>query len=361
MNKQNITHEYYMQLALELARQGLGTTSPNPMVGCVIVKNEKVIGQGFHVRSGEPHAEPNAINSCIEDVSGADLYVTLEPCCHTNKKTPPCVNLIIEKKIKRVFVACLDPNPEVAGRGIEILKKAGIETQVGILEQESNELNEVFNKAITTNLPFVHLKLAQTLDGKMSTLSGDSKWITDELARKEVHKLRLKYDAVMIGKNTLNNDNPSLDIRMGVNNKNKTPYRVILGNPDSFDMTSKILSDDNPSKTIVLATSINKSENRLNLEARGIKFIEHKSFNQSLRDLKALGIQSILVEGGARLAEEIIESELYDRISIYVAPKVVGQGLSYFNKDNKFMADAINFEQSKVRVVGNQAVFEVRK
>ena len=357
MNKINLNHEKYMRIALDLAKEGLGTTSPNPMVGAVVVKNGQVIGSGFHVRSGEPHAEPNAINSCTEDVSGSDLYVTLEPCCHTNKKTPPCTNLIIEKKVKRVFVASLDPNPEVAGKGIAILKKAGIETSVGILEDESRKLNEVFSKAITTDLPFIHLKLAQTLDGKMSTLSGDSKWITDESARKEVHQLRLKYDAVMIGKNTLNNDNPSLDIRMGVDHKNKTPFRIILGNPKNFEMKSKILNDDKLHKTIVLATS---NENTSQLEDKGIRVLKHKSLKESFQSLKVLGIQSILVEGGARLAEDIIEAGLYDRISIYVAPKVVGKGLSYFNKDNQFMKDAISFENSKVRVLGNQAVFEVR-
>lgn len=350
-----------MKEAIELAKLGNGTTSPNPMVGCVVVKDDLIIGRGFHVRSGEPHAEPNAINDASEDVSGADLYVTLEPCCHTNKKTPPCTNLIIQKKIKRVFVATLDPNPEVSGKGVEILKDAGIEVYVGLLGDEARKLNEVFNKTIISSLPFVHLKLAQTLDGRMSTISGDSKWITDELARKEVHELRLKYDAVMIGKNTLNNDNPSLDIRMGICHKNKIPYRVVIGNPENFNLDSKILNDEFPSKTIVLSTGDLKSAATITLLDRGIKVIAYRELSAALRELKFLGLQSILIEGGAQLAEEIISSDLYDRISIYVAPKIVGQGLSYFNKDNKFMADAINFESATVRVIGNQAVFEVSK
>ena len=225
----------FMREALSLARRGLGTTSPNPMVGAVVVRAGEIIGRGFHQKAGEPHAEPNAINDCeINDLSECELYVTLEPCCHTNKRTPPCTSLIIEKGIRKVHVATLDPNPSVSGKGVEVLESVGVQVSVGLLEKEAAALNEVFNKTILSNLPYVHLKLAQTLDGKLATLSGDSKWITDESARTRVHELRLKYDAVMVGRNTLNNDDPSLDIRMGIDAKDKVPFRIILGNPEKF-------------------------------------------------------------------------------------------------------------------------------
>ncbi len=357
-----MSDKFYMTLAIKNALKGIGTTSPNPMVGAVIVKNGQVIGEGFHVRSGEPHAEPNAIANSIESVENSTMYVTLEPCCHVNKKTPPCTDLIIEKKIKRVVIAALDPNPEVAGKGVELLRSCGIEVEVGLLEKEAKDLIEVFSKAITSEFPFVHLKLAQSLDGKISTLSGDSKWITDEQARTEVHRLRLKYDAVMVGRKTLNNDNPKLNIRMGVDAKGKVPIRIIVGDPEKFNEDSFILSEDTE-KTIVLCSFDHNVEK---LVDKKIKYIQVKqndgeiNLSEAFIKLKELGIQSILVEGGSRLAGSIIKEKLFDRATIYIAPILVGEGRSYWVDAPIKMSDSLKFENVSVRALGNQAVFEVK-
>ncbi len=362
-NQEHIDIQFMMR-ALENARKGLGTVSPNPLVGAVVVKDNIILGEGYHIRSGEGHAEVNAVASCGEkNIEGATIYVTLEPCCHTNKKTPPCTNLLMQRKFKRVVVACLDPNPNVAGNGIKILRDAGIEVVVGVLEKEAKILNEVFFKYIKNKIPFIHLKLAQTLDGRMATINGDSKWITDEAARSLVHQMRLKYDAVMIGRNTLNADNPGLDIRMGVDAKGKTPYRVVVGNPKNINLDSKIFSDEHTDKTILIArvndyqSAPDEVLNRL--DEKKIRVLFASDLKEAIVKLGEVGITSILVEGGPMLASTIIEEKLFDRISIFVAPKIIGEGLSYFNYKAEKMADALNFSNAEVKVVGQQALFEL--
>lgn len=347
----------FMKRALALAGKGVGTVSPNPMVGAIVVKDNIILGEGYHIRSGEGHAEVNAILACGDlDLTGATIYVTLEPCCHTNKKTPPCTSLLIEKKIKRVVVACLDANPEVAGKGLEILKSKSIEVESGVLEEEAKQLNEIFFKYVSTKVPYIHIKLAQTLDGKMSTFSGDSKWISDEDCRREVHELRLLNDAIMIGRQTLNNDNPSLDIRMGINHKNKTPWRIIVGNPEKYNWDTKILSDEMTDKTLIITKNTN-FRNSKNIRTIHIK----DSISESFEEMGRLGITSILVEGGPHLISTIIEENLYDKITVYVAPKMIGEGISYFKKSNQLMSHAINFDDVKVSVINNQAKFELYK
>ena len=205
--------EQYMQQALDLAKTAMGHTSPNPMVGCVVVKNGKLVASGCHERYGEFHAERNALTRCKEDLTGADLYVTLEPCCHQGK-TPPCTDIIIERKIGRVFVGALDPNPKVDGGGIKILREHGIEVITGILEQECLALNEIFFHYITTGLPYVAMKYAMTLDGKIASANGDSKWVTGEKAREHVHFLRKKYSAILAGIDTVLADDPLLNCRI---------------------------------------------------------------------------------------------------------------------------------------------------
>ena len=369
MNSQEYIDHKFMEIALGLAKRGMGTVAPNPMVGAVVVKNNIILGQGWHVQPGQPHAEPNAIADCEESCEGATIYVTFEPCCHTNKRTPPCTNAILQNKFKRVVIATLDPNPLVAGNGVKILEDAGIEVTVGVMEKESQQLNEIFFKNILSKKPFVHLKMAQTLDGKLSTMSGDSKWITDESARRIVHELRLQYDAVMVGRKTLNNDNPSLDIRMGVDSKNKTPFRIVVGNIREMNLEAKIFNDEFTNKTIVL-TSI---EDYQKAEEVKIKHLTDKKvqivftsikedkmdIEEGLNKLGELGVTSILVEGGGMLAASLLEKKLVDKTTIFVAPKVIGKGVSYYEKENTLMADALNFENITVKTVGNQAMFEM--
>ena len=228
--------EQYMQQALDLAKTAMGHTSPNPMVGCVVVKNGKLVASGCHERYGEFHAERNALTRCKEDLTGADLYVTLEPCCHQGK-TPPCTDIIIERKIGRVFVGALDPNPKVDGGGIKILREHGIEVITGILEQECLALNEIFFHYITTGLPYVAMKYAMTLDGKIASANGDSKWVTGEKAREHVHFLRKKYSAILAGIDTVLADDPLLNCRT---EEGVDPIRVICDSHLRLPMDSQI-------------------------------------------------------------------------------------------------------------------------
>lgn len=373
MEKQELRDLAYMRMALDLAQKGEGTTSPNPMVGAVIVKDGIILGKGWHIKAGGPHAEPAAISNVSEEqqaeIKGATIYVTLEPCCHTNKRTPPCTNALLKAGFGRVVVACLDPNPEVAGNGIKILEAAGIECKVGVLEEEAKVLNEIFFKTMKSKLPYIHLKLAQTLDGKLSTMSGDSKWITDENARMMVHAYRKKYDGVMVGRKTLNNDDPSLNIRFGLDDSGKVPYRIVMGSISKMDPLSKIFNDEHTHKTVIVTTGADYQAAADDV----VKFFTDKRIRivfakadkgeviieDALAQLKAIGIQSILVEGGGMLASTILKNKLADKMTIFVAPKILGNGISYFNEELSQMSDALNFENVVVRNIGQQAMFEI--
>lgn len=358
MNK----NEKYIQLCFELARHGMGSVAPNPMVGAVVVKNGEVIGKGYHQKYGEPHAEPNAISSATQSVEGATLYCSLEPCCHTNKQTPPCTDLIIKSKIAKVVVSNLDPNPEVAGKGLEILRKNGIETEHGICSDEGEKLNEVFFKYITSKSPFVHLKMAQTLDGRIATATGDSKWITDEYARTIVHQMRYQYDAVMVGRGTLNSDNPSLDIRY-IESNNKLPYRIVVGNPQEMDWNSKVLSDAHTCKTILVASPEQieclDCKTRDYISDKSITLISASSLKQALLKIGEMKISSILLEGGSKLATSFVEQKLVDKISIFIAPKIIGNGPSSFEGTTfEKMDQAIQFRNIEVKSISNQVLIE---
>jgi len=342
-----------MLRALELAKKGQGTVAPNPMVGALIVKNDEVIGEGFHKRQGGPHAEVEAINATKEIIEGSTLFCTLEPCCHTNKITPPCTDLIIEKKIKKVFIACLDPNPEVSGKGVKKLREHGIEVEVGLLEDRSKALNKVFFKYITTKRPYIHLKMAMTLDGKMFSQTGSSKWITSSVAREEVHELRNEYDAIWVGMNTLLNDNPSLNTRKETQiiKENK---KIVIG--DLSKLQGKDLKVLNHKEKLY---GINTG-----LEAEAA--YETNKFDGDLKEsvawLGEKGISSILVEGGSRLVSNLIELDLYDEISIYIAPKLIGNGSSIYESIENFdMQKALSLSGNWRILDSNEAVFEVRK
>ena len=344
----------YMKRALELAKKGLGTVTPNPMVGAVVVKNGKIIGEGFHKVKGGDHAEVDAIKNASSSVEGCDVYCTLEPCCHTNKLTPPCTELLISKKVKRVFIACLDPNPEVAGKGIKKLEEHGIEVHVGLLEEEAIELNKVFFKFITDGKPYIHLKMAMTLDGKMFSQTGSSKWITSETARNEVHQLRKAYDAVWIGMNTLLEDDPSLNTRESeiITKENK---KVVIG--DLRKLKNKEL------KVLTHKDKLYGIHTGSELEELGFEYFQFNGrLSDSLQWLGDKGITSLLVEGGSKLISSLIEEDLYNEISVYVAPKLIGNGSSIYESKNNFdMEKAMSLKGSWRLLDSNEAVFEVKK
>ncbi len=318
----------YMKKALELAKKGVGYTNPNPMVGAVIVKNNKIIGQGYHKEYGGPHAEVNAFNNCISDPSNATMYVTLEPCSHYGK-TPPCANSIVEKGIKKVVIAMEDPNPTVAGRGIQILRENNIEVVVGIMEKESKDLNEIFIKYISTKLPFCIMKTAMTLDGKIATYTGDSMWVTGEESRKNVHLLRHKAAGIMVGVGTVLVDDPMLTTRLeGMAGKN--PIRVIVDTHGRIPLDSKVLKCDKDHKTIIATTEL-ASESKV----RAIKETDAQVLIIPIKDsrvdlsylMKVLGdlkIDSILLEGGSTLNYSALKEGIIDKVITYIAPKLIG-------------------------------------
>ncbi len=256
-----MTDESYIQLTIEIAKKGEGSVSPNPLVGCVITKNNRIIGAGYHEKYGEAHAEINAINSCAESLEGSTLYVNLEPCSHFGK-TPPCVDRIIKEKIKRVVIGTLDINPLVSGNGVKALKKAGIEVKVGILEKECIELNKFFFKYITEKLPYVTLKAAQTLDGMIADKNNYSEWISSSESRKYVHWLRSRYDAVLIGSETARKDNPKLTVRMV---EGRNPFRVVLDSNLKLKSKSKSFKNNSDNKTIVVTSEKKSNQNQTRL------------------------------------------------------------------------------------------------
>ena len=253
-----MTDESYIKLAIEIAKKGRGSVSPNPLVGCIIVKDERIIGAGYHEKYGENHAEINAINSAKESIEGSTLFVNLEPCSHQGL-TPPCVDKIIENKIKRVVIGTLDMNPLVCGNGIKKLKSAGIDVKAGILESECTALNKFFFKHITKKIPYVTLKIAQTLDGKIADSKGDSKWISSLLSRRYVHELRSKYDAVLIGLGTVLKDNPSLTVRL---TEGRNPRRVILDTRLRLSTEHKLFSSNSDKKLVIVTSNKSKSKER---------------------------------------------------------------------------------------------------
>ncbi len=325
----------FMQEALRMARRGLGHTSPNPMVGAVVVKNGQIVGRGYHRRAGGPHAEVGALSQAGEQAHGADLYVTLEPCCHFGR-TPPCAEAIIAAGIKRVFAAWQDPNPQVNGKGLARLREAGIEVHIGLfatanlpsarLEAQAKELNEAHHKFITTGLPLVTLKLACSLDGKIATRAGESRWITGEQARRFVHRLRAGHDAILVGAQTVLQDDPELTVR---HCKGKHPRRIVVDSRGRISPAARILCACNP-PPIVATTSLAPEEKREALAQTGAEVLvlperEGKVSLEAL--LQALGerkITSLLVEGGGKLAAGLLEANLVDKAWFIIAPVIIG-------------------------------------
>lgn len=336
----------FMSLALELAKKGLGHTNPNPLVGAVLVRNGKIIGTGFHEKYGGHHAEVNAINDAIlknEKIEGSTLYVNLEPCSHTNKQTPPCAPLIVKEKISRVVVSNIDPNPSVSGRGIELLSKNNIEVTVGVLDTIGEKLNEVFFTVMRKQRPFLHLKMAQTLDGKVATAAGESKYITGEISRSYVHKLRQGADAIIIGKNTLLLDNPELTVRL-TPEKVSNPLRIIFCDLKTVELNLdrlKVFNDQFRKNTMLVTTDSDLSKNIKTseaLESKGVAILALKAnlegrvdLNSFMKSMFSLKLYSLFLEGGPMLASEFLKEKLVDKVSFITAPVILGEGRSSLN------------------------------
>jgi diaminohydroxyphosphoribosylaminopyrimidine deaminase/5-amino-6-(5-phosphoribosylamino)uracil reductase len=327
------------------------------MVGALLVKNGEIIGEGFHYKKGEGHAEVNAIKNATADILGATLYCSLEPCCHTNKLTPPCTDLIIKSGISKVVVATLDPNPSVAGKGLKALKKSGIKTFSGFCEEEAIELNKVFFKSVQSTLPYIHLKVAITMDGRIATAQGDSKWISTQASRSLVHEYRHQYDGVMIGRNTLNLDNPKLTARFGAR-LIKSPRAIIIGDPTNFNKDSLLLK--NPSNLLLLNTGDDKN---LPIEAENSYSIERSDgLEDGMKWLKTKGVESILVEGGSKVISSFIEQDLYDELTLFICPKIIGNGSSFFNSSRaNLMKNALTLEGVAEQSSGGDIIYKVRK
>ncbi len=348
-----------MKQALRLARKGLGRVSPNPMVGAVVVRGETIIGKGYHRRFGGPHAEVNALGNVKEEPKGATLYVTLEPCAHYGK-TPPCVDLIIAKGIVRVVVGTMDPNPLVAGRGIKELRDHGIQVTVGVLEGTCRELNQGFFKCCETGVPFVTLKIAQSLDGRIATMSGSSRWISSAESLKLAHHWRAMHDGIMVGIGTVLRDDPSLTVRLV---KGQNPRRLIVDSTLRVPMKAKVLSD-NSAPTIILTTRQANPGRIKEVEALGVRVFQVDTNPQggvdlgsALRVLAREGINSILVEGGARLATSLLKARLVDRLLSVIGPKIIGEGIEAVGDLGiKEISQAIPLSIEKTRRVGADLV-----
>lgn len=318
--------EQYMRLALALAEKGRGSVSPNPMVGAVIVKDGRIIGEGYHERYGQAHAEVNAFASATEDVEGATIYVTLEPCSHYGK-TPPCADLIIQKKVGRVVVGALDPNPLVSGRGIRRIQAAGIEVESGILAEESRKLNEVFMKFITEKRPFVVLKVAMSLDGKIATRTGESKWISGEASREQVHRERGYLTGIMVGINTVLKDNPHLTARLP---ESRNPIRIVVDSQLRIPLEANVLQEQTEAPTIILTTRKADPEKAAQLREKGITVLViperegRVDLEEAMAELGQRNIDSILLEGGATLNYAALEAGIVDKVQVYLAPKIIG-------------------------------------
>lgn len=355
----------YMRRALELAKGGIGYTNPNPLVGAVIVKDDRVIGEGYHKVYGSHHAEVNAFLNVTEDVKGATMYVTLEPCSHYGK-TPPCAKAIVEKGIKKVIIGLKDPNPIVAGRGIEILEEAGIEVVAGVLEEEGKKLNEIFLKYITTKLPFVIMKTAMTLDGKIATRTNASKWITGELSRKYVHELRHRVSGIMVGIGTVLADDPSLTTRFE-DVRGSDPIRIIVDSSARIPLKSKILNLESDAKTIIVVTEKAGREKLRMLEEKGAEVIITPSkngrvdLNLLMKELGERKIDSILLEGGSELNYAALEEGIVDKVHAFIAPKIIGGNTAKTpvgGQGKAHMEDAINLECIDIHRFGDDIMIE---
>ncbi len=345
---------YFMLRALEIAREGIGKVSPNPLVGAVIVKDGKILAEGYHQYFGGKHAEINAIESSLEPLDGSTLYCNLEPCSkiYSGKKNSPCCDAIIKSGIKRVVIAQIDPNPHVSGSGVTLLRENGIEVITGVEQEKALELNVGFNSVMSKGRPYIHIKWAQSLDGKIAASSGVSKWISSEACRKEVHFFRGIYDAILVGRNTLEMDNPQLDTRYGGIN---SPRPVII---DAHLKSSPELNVFKRDPVVFCSDSLD-SELYKKFKCQLIKLPGYSfSINTIIREITALGINSLYIEGGSNLVTQFVQNDSWDRISIYIAPKLFGNGLSSLGDIGVTEpSNGLGFVKTTIHCIDNNIVF----
>ncbi len=352
-----MNHEFFIKRTLRLAAKAKGLTSPNPMVGAVLVKNGKILFEAYHEKPGTPHAEALVLSKASEKVKDAILYINLEPCCHTDKRTPPCTKVIIKSGVKKVVVGMIDPNPKVSGKGLLELQNAGIEVVTGVLEDEAKRLNEFYIKHITTGKPFVILKVAMTLDGKIATPEGQSKWITGEKSRKFVHQLRSSVDAVMTAIGTVKADDPQLTSRIKTG---KNPVRIVIDPALEIPVNAKILQTP-PDTIIVTKTQSSKTNYLLN---SGIKFIFYKinlDLNWLMKKLGEMGIISVLVEGGSSINSYCLNEAIIDKVMFFIAPKIIGGKDSFpavGGKTYKKLEDAFRIKNTTVKKIGEDFMIQ---
>ncbi|NLM21956.1 MAG: bifunctional diaminohydroxyphosphoribosylaminopyrimidine deaminase/5-amino-6-(5-phosphoribosylamino)uracil reductase RibD [Peptococcaceae bacterium] len=344
-----------MQRALDLSLLAAGRTSPNPLVGCVIVKNGEIVGEGYHLQAGTPHAEIHALKAAGQKAQGADVYVTLEPCSHYGR-TPPCTDALIKAGVKRVCIALTDPNPLVNGQGLKKLQEAGITVEAGILKDKAQKINEAFIKAVTQKMPFVLYKCALTLDGKTAVASGDSKWISSPEARQYVHHLRNTYDVIMVGSRTVIQDNPLLTCRHVEGGKN--PVRLIVDATLSLPLDSKVLNPQHGLCIIAASQAADpKKQERLkampNVKVWQYDTERYVPLRLLLRDIAAHGWNSILLEGGGTLAGKMLTEKLIDKIEFFIAPKIAGDGPSPISGLKlSQMSEAVQLDNLEISEIG---------
>lgn len=314
-----MNNEDFIRKTFTLATLGKGHTWPNPLVGAVIVKNGRIIAEGFHHKYGSDHAEVDALKNCTESPEGATIYVNLEPCCHTNKQTPPCAQRLILEKIKKVVICNLDPNPSVNGQGVELLKAAGIEVEHGILGQLGENLNEAFFHAQRNKKPFIHLKLASSLDGKTALPSGESQWITGPAARNYVHQMRSEHQGIVVGAETIRKDNPKLNVRLS-QYSGIQPYRIIFTKSGKLPADAHVFNDELNHQTLIY------TQNKIDFNFPSENIILIKNLSEAMSDLFDRKFISLFLEGGSRLATEFMREGLVQRVSLFFNPSFLGGG-----------------------------------
>lgn len=348
-------HEKYMKRALELAKFGWGRTNPNPLVGAVIVKDGKIISEGYHKRLGGDHAEIDAFKNISCDVAGATIYVNLEPCSHQGR-TPPCSKAIIEKGIKKVVIAMTDPNPKVKGNGIKMLRDNGVEVTTGVLEDKAKKLNEIFIKYITRKKPFVTMKWAMTLDGKIATKTYDSKWISCDLSREYVHTIRDRMAAIMVGSSTVISDNPSLTTRLK-DGGGTNPLRIVVDSKGIVPHDSNVFNNDGAGCILATTSQITKEKIK-RLKDKGVLVLMigredgHVDLVQLMDELYKMEIDSVLLEGGGGLNAAALDAGIVDKATIFIAPKIIGGREATTPVEGAgiaFMQDAIQLKDMAVK------------
>ena len=319
----------FMQRALDLARQATGRTSPNPLVGAVVVKDSQVIGEGYHQKAGTPHAEVHALNAAGESARGATIYVTLEPCCHWGR-TPPCTETLINAGIAEVYIAEVDPNPKVAGKGVRQLEEAGLRVHVGLCEQEAADLNEIYRKYIQTRMPFVILKTAMSLDGKIATAAGESQWITSEASRRHGHQVRDIVDAILVGRGTVERDNPALTTRLQ-DRHGQDATRIVLDSHARTPTDARIFNVESEAGVIIAVTPNAPAENVAALQKAGADVItvpatdgNRVCFKRLMEILGKREITSVLIEGGGEVNASAVAARIVDKVMCFIASKIIG-------------------------------------